>query len=253
MMEINLQDKFTEFIGKIPLAITNEHHHVFPYWCESGLRNVSLIHVDSHSDLADVNVPILPSVFDSESLADYLKKLEIGSFICPTVHSGLIKDIFWINPFQRGTEIYIQYLGENLLETENTFSQIKWKTLDKKVNGSGFTSNIEEVKLGECVELNQLKRFQRDCPYILDVDLDAFAKEIEGNSLIIQMIQALNPDYGVTDWEKRINKTQKLLRLFPTPSLITLTRSQGKFTYVPPYIVDRVQNETIKQLKRIYH
>lgn len=243
---MDLPGKLGEIKG-ISFAITEKHNEVFPYWSESKLKNVSLIHIDSHSDLADQEVPI--NFFDNK---DYYTKLDVGGFICPAVHYGIIKDMLWISPFQIGNEIYIQYLNKELLETKTKFFNIKWKKLSENVNGTGISSNIEDGGFGESLKPKQLREFQRDNQYILDIDLDAFAKEIIGPPTQVEIIKSLCPGIGITGWEERITKTEKLLKMLPKPDLITLTRSQGRPNFVPSDMVDKVQEKTTYMLNRLY-
>ena len=82
-----------ESILSIPLAIVEEHNQVFPYWMDSEKKNITLLHIDSHDDLADGCRAFFTPI------EEYTESLTIGGFICPTVNCGLIKDLFWLQPF----------------------------------------------------------------------------------------------------------------------------------------------------------
>lgn len=240
-----------ENISGIPLVITEQHQQVFPFWDHSEIKNVTLVHIDSHSDLADKS-PVYNKAFDFK----YHKKLEVGNFICPAVHYGLIKDMFWISPFcSEDKDIYIQYLNQNSLETKRGIIHLWWKNSEfsEKSRGGGICLDNDAYKMGESINSKQFKKqLSNNGTFILDIDLDAFAKKFQGQRMLVELAEAFGG--GVEGWEDRIKRTINLLKKIPKPKLITLTRSQGDYytTYVPSYLVDKVQDKTIEELKKLY-
>lgn len=241
----------TRLIGEIPIAITEEHQQVFPYWQTSGLENITLIHIDTHDDLSDQDIP------NSRLNNDYYKKLGIGNFICPAFHYKIINDMFWISPFTKNHEkfAYIQYLDQSITKTKQIKNKIKWADTNFNPNSESFYE--KEGKLGKVLTIKEFeKHFKNDNnngrSYILDIDLDAFAKEIYGHRDIVETIKALNPGIGIEGWRKRMKETKNLLKKIPKPHLITITRSQGEKPYVPSHLVDEIQEKTINFLKRLY-
>ena len=238
--------------GNIPLVVTEEHQQVFPFWYNSGIRAATLIHVDSHSDLGDDSL----ACWFKRSLSNgYHKKLDQTNFICPSVHYGIVNEMIWISPFQKDTGVYIQYMSKDILKTRRSFRRLKWANLPSSYASwpPKLSFNEEDVRCGETIDPKDMgmPKF-RSSKTILDIDLDAFAKEIYGPAYITELIEALTPGIGTDGWESRIEETSGLLKMIVTPSIITLTRSQGDPTYVPSYMVDKVQKETISMLSRIY-
>jgi len=224
-----------EKISGLSLVVTEEHHHVFPFWNSSKIKGATLIHVDSHSDLADDKVPSLNVAFE-----EYYKNLQVGTFICPAVHYGFIKELFWINPTNILKETHIQYLEKDRLVTEiDGFGDIKWKN-----SPENYPGYIKTGKIGNCITLKELIK-KLNNPWILDVDLDAFAT-------ISYLLGIYNPVSFEAGWKEKVDKTLKLLKKLPRPDLITITRSQGERPFISPDVVDVVQKRFLEKLGRLY-
>jgi len=245
MVDLNKNYKSKlEYIADIPLAIVEEHHQVFPYWVTSGKKNMTLLHIDRHDDLAEGCQNFFTPI------EEYVKFLHIGNFICPAVNYGIIKELFWLNPFNSKREIkgyeefdsrYIQYLTkENLITRKNSSGYLKWEDQERFTN--------EKLNFGESITPRELiTKFRKEIPsWILDIDLDAFA--------------SINYSFGRDDsviiqskWEKRVQETIKFLKKMKTkPNLITISRSQGELAYVPEEIVDTIQKRVINDLNMLY-
>lgn len=252
-----IEDVGVREISGIPLIITEEHQQVFPFWDYSDVRGATLVHVDSHSDLAD-KAPSHLNPFSPNLPLKYHEKLHVGNFICPAVHYGFIRNIYWISPFCKGSEyddLYIQHIDKDSLKTRNSIRYIKWKDIEfsEKSRESGSSFDDVGYRLGASLKINKLKeRLNNNDSFILDIDLDAFAKEIYGHPTYMEMFKALNPGVGINGWERRIKQTIKLLRGISRPELITMTRSQGSQPYVPGNLVDRVQGMVLKELEKLF-
>ncbi|GAH54159.1 unnamed protein product, partial [marine sediment metagenome] len=214
-----IEDASVREISGIPLIITEEHQQVFPFWDYSDVRDATLIHVDSHPDLAD-EAPTSLNIFGSNLSLKYHKKLHVGNFICPAVHYGFIHDIFWISPFCKGSEhddLYIQHIDKDSLKTKNGVHYIKWKDIEfsEKSRKSGASFDVEGYRKGASLSTNRLKKIlTNNNSFILDIDLDAFAKEFYGPRAYIEIFKALNPGAGIDGWEKGLNKLLNFLREF---------------------------------------
>jgi hypothetical protein len=91
----------------IPLKLFSEHHWAFKYWLESGLRNATLLHFDTHADMSGIigKVPVneLRKEKDTNKRMQITNEfcdttLDVASFIGPAVLMGLIKEIYWVLP-----------------------------------------------------------------------------------------------------------------------------------------------------------
>ena len=239
------------FIGKIPTALTIDHHHNFPYWYFSGIKNAILIHIDSHSDMSDEKVPYSELDKKTNKLPfDYYKRLHIDNFICPAVYYGIIKESFWINPFNKNSFInkYIEYAGQRYNSKKNLkmSAQIKrkeiiWGNKEKFNFNGGYGLSIKQKK----IDLSD----NPSC--ILDIDLDAFAVI---NYTSLQTYYSYGRKYHcINGWERRIESTINLLKeRFPKPELITITRSTGDEPYTSILIVNSVEEKLIKDIKELY-
>ncbi len=245
-----VQDSKLNSISNIPLVITEEHHHLFPFLVNSGLKDTLLIHIDSHDDLED------EVLSKNITLQNYYKNLKINNFICPLVYLEIINEIIWISPFQKDSEIYLQYLDKKFLKIkEDSHGKIKWKNFIIKKNDGISLTTENDIKFGKQLKVKELKKNfgKYKKKIILDIDSDAYAKILYGHPDLLDLIEGLNPGYGIRDWKKRCNETFKILKSFPKPSFIGFTKSQGKEPYTPTNLVDEIQEKTIKKLYKLYN
>ena len=213
-------------IGNIPTAITDNHNEVLPYW---NIKDAPLFHIDAHHDLW-ANL-----ILDrGDSIEDYISHVTISNFICPAAHCGIISDMYWLNPHQRGRK-KLQHFSLDVIYIAGC---LDWKTYN--MGEYGLKVKISKVNL--------------DRPYILDIDLDAFSCKKD----YLVAPSRYDPEYGYT---KRIGQTVNLLSSLPTPKIITITRSNGKniklepgrkSEFVPTHLQDEVERLTINGLRALY-
>ena len=85
---------------------------------------------------------------------------------------------------------------------------------------------------------------------VLDIDLDAFCCQRSMDFTALD-----DTDRNITDYVRRINETGEFLKRQRKPNLITIARSQGQTkqsTYVPPDLVNQVQDCLIQKLEELY-
>ena len=244
---------FEMSIGRIPTVVTTEHHEVLSFWKKSGIQNADLIHVDGHSDMYD-------------KLPEDLKGLQIANFICPAFHSGIVSSIYWFNPHSPWNKCKLMDFGSR--EGENGRKRLSTQLTDRVIKWVGEDSEYVYVpKMGKAILPLKMK-LERS--FILDIDLDAFS------CVQARRVQNSLPNYDCENgWRERLLETERFLRRFKKPDLITLTRSQGEDstartpyrvfnsehvnlahkgynTYVPPEKVDEVQGAVITALEDLY-
>ena len=226
-MHYDIQD-----IAGIPAAITEEHNEVFYHWQKAGFKDTTLLHIDAHHDLFNAAAPFKEKLDDN-----YYKDLGIASFICAAVHYGIVSSVYWLNPHESKTRL--QDMGSTKsedrrrIETEVIGHRIDWVSYyNKMLMGEGKIITPEDIE------------FEKN--FILDIDLDAFC--LQRNIIYFAY---KHPD-EINNYEKRIDETIEALRRLRRPDIITITRSQGKHTCVPPDKVDDVQDYLIEKLKELY-
>ena len=213
----------------IPIYLFNEHQWALYSWLHAQEKRIitagaTLLHVDSHDDLAACSFSI--SKLSSEDVALYLKTGHLfsraekcylgknehpdptiwcGNFIEPAINSGLIKDYLWIAP--------------------------PW-------NRSSFG---KAIRSGSIPEMGK--------PLILDIDLDYF----------VSTDHQRDPLHSMADMEE-IKRTldSRIKGLFVDlysanikPDLITIAESDQDNEYTPDYLVDYIRNGVIERISRM--
>lgn len=162
---------------KIPLVAIEEHNEVFFVWyyaretgwlAEAG--NI-LLHIDDHADL---NLPLsretIPARHDFESAARYAyDRIDIASFIWPSVYSGLFDKVYWLrrkHEPQAGNwrRVKLKFVRDRI---PLPWTKAEVFSLDPLPLDSG------EVAC-EYAPLDPGERLQPAAPLALDIDLDYF-------------------------------------------------------------------------------
>lgn len=207
-------------VGTIPTVVTSDHHYVLMHW--GGLNDADLLHIDGHADMSDG-----PSIKSANG-----RYLNIANFICAAIHDGVISRVYWLNPHSSMRPL--QYLGsaDNELTT--------WTNMDNGIYW--FRRDIESGD-GEPVARLSLRP---EKPFIVDIDLDAFCCN--------KRVHFTYSDYeGISNYERRIDNSMRLLSNSKRPDLITVIRSHGNHEkYVPSDKVDDVQEYLFAGLREVY-
>ncbi|KAK1173962.1 hypothetical protein AOXY_G4211 [Acipenser oxyrinchus oxyrinchus] len=87
---------------EMPVWVVEDHHDVLPYIYRAigsrylPIRNIAMVHLDSHPDLLiPVNMPA-DTVFDKEEL---FSELSIENWIIPVVYAGHLSNVVWLHPY----------------------------------------------------------------------------------------------------------------------------------------------------------
>lgn len=203
----------------IPTYITDDHDEVLRYW--EVYNDSDLLHVDAHHDMEG-------------GVEQDLGNLNIGNFICPAVHYGIVSNVHWLNPqSNRYKLLHIGSKERGDLRTELRDKFIYWDVPSRIRTGSVLTVEDGVITL-------------KNKYFILDIDLDAFCcqKAMHNTSY--------NKD-GINGYEERIEYTRETLKRSKRPDIITMTRSVGcGGVYVPEDKVDIVQELTLKMLETVF-
>ena len=221
-------------IGGIPAAITDKHNECFYHWQMNGLENATLLHIDAHPDMFNAAAPFREKLDDS-----YYEELGTASFICATVHYGIVSSVYWLNP--HSLKRRLQDMGSTKLEKDRR--QLKTEPIGRRIR---WASRADKLIMGEGKIITP-ENIEFEKYFILDIDLDAFCWQ---RNIIYYTRQY--PD-EVNNYEQRIDQTIEVLRRLRRPDIITITRSQEKDRAdVPPDKVDAVQTYSIAQLRKLY-
>ncbi|XP_041100411.1 UPF0489 protein C5orf22 homolog isoform X2 [Polyodon spathula] len=86
----------------MPVWVVEDHHDVLPYIYRAigsrhlPIRNIAMVHLDSHPDLLiPVDMPA-DNVFDKEEL---FSELSIENWIMPVVYAGHLSNVVWLHPY----------------------------------------------------------------------------------------------------------------------------------------------------------
>jgi len=96
-------------------------------------------------------------------------------------------------------------------------------------------------------------------PVPQNLKFDSFRDDIEGSRFPVGLCFDLDGIYGIDDKDqtdeivgKRLEKVKDVLDCVSTPVLACIARSQTPRTYVPPELVDRLQQIVLALMERRY-
>ncbi|MBT4651185.1 hypothetical protein HOC13_01555 [Candidatus Woesearchaeota archaeon] len=226
------------------IEIVNDHNEAVYHWAKLEQWQNTLLHIDGHNDMSH-KAKLLGKVSPTESMDEQWSVysdnvLKISDFICSAVHYGIVNQVYWINPQVREGRDLVRYKE---LETKEDYEMVWWKNVDKR---------NRSIAPYDVLSLDGLKEIKS--PWILDIDLDAFCCD-----KLVQSPSEYELMQGLTDfWELRLRATLENLMGLPAPEVVTVARSQGPLeegkglVWVPPSLVDKVQEMTVERLTKLY-
>ncbi len=227
-------------VAEIPTVIVDPHNEVFSFWWKmfkGSHRNsqtpATLIHVDAHEDMGCGSRTLESLVSEGRILTieEYAKNhLDIASFISPAIYYDIVDSVYFFDPRKNGEKRQVYVFNTTTIREKG--GRIFWDELTNKF--------IHSSELAQ-----DLQTFQG--PIILDIDLDAF-------DCIYDRKNNLKYDRknNLKIVNARLSYTNYLLEQLPTPSLITIARSQTPGIYCSSDSVNYLQERTIEMLRGIY-
>jgi hypothetical protein len=237
-------------------VIVDSHNEVLPYWFEEYLKHklpFVEVRIDKHHDMFQ-ECPVLPAR-EGRSTFDYLNKmmphvseyarrrLNEGNFTCPAFHYGVIGSLYHFDPRKEKIDAYGRVSGGDFSDPPKT--KIKSTSVGgKKINLIAWDDTQTRLrnKGGKLIPTPQ------------SLSLDAFKRDLEEGEFPVMIGFDLDGLFGIDEAGptedvvgKRLNRAKKVLECVASPVFACIARSQTPRAYVPPWLVDSLQ-DTVLQL-----
>ena len=243
----------------IKTVVVDSHNEVFPHWVEEYLRlrlPLVIIRIDQHHDM-NQGCPVLPAregrqIFDylakiMPCIYEYAKgKLNEGNFTCPAFHYGIVGALYHFDPRKNKIDAYGRVSGEDFIDAPKTTmipSSIAGKRINKIIWDKALTRLRHQG--GKIIPVPQKLQF------------DSFKDDIENSRFPIAIGFDLDGICGIDERGqteeivgKRLERVKNLLDCISEPVFACVARSQTPRTYVPPELVDHLQQIALALLER---
>jgi hypothetical protein len=231
-------------------VVVDSHNEVLPHWIEEFLKHklpFVVVRIDKHHDMFQ-ECPALParegrSIFDHlermmPHIAEYARRrLNEGNFTCPAFHYGIVGSLYHFNPEKERIDAYGRVSGGEFKDSPKTIMK---------------STSIGRKKINLIVwDDTQMKLRNQGGKYVpapQSLPLDVFKKDLEESQFPIVVGFDLDGLYGIGDRGspdevigKRLRRAMKVLECVASPVLACIARSQTPRAYVPPDLVDSLQ------------
>lgn len=239
--------------------VVDGHNEVFAYWFEEYLRMrlpLVVVRIDRHHDM-NQDCPTLPAregrqIFDyfakmMPHIYEYAKrKLNEGNFTCPAFYYGVVGALYHFDP--RGTKIdaYGRVSGGDFADPPKTkmiseaiggkrISRIVWDDAQTKLRNDGG----KKIPVPQNISIASFEKDLNECrfPVAIGFDLDG-----------LYGINERGPPKEVV--AKRLERVKNVLDCISSPVFACLARSQTPRVYVPPELVDHLQQTVLHLMER---
>jgi tetratricopeptide (TPR) repeat protein len=159
------------------IAIVEDHSEVLIQWVKKGIRNITLINIDTHDDIQRIppeKIGQLKELYHQKDISALRKTnslsdkglYDIGNFIYAAGKLGIIKDIYWIIPFSYFSHPDVDKSLKKFLKSYS-FPDGVIKTF--KVENGCFRGEIDGIPFNIC-GIEELPTI--DHPVLLSIDID---------------------------------------------------------------------------------
>lgn len=154
--------------------ILEEHHHVLPLWLQKFKESgpLTVLHIDSHSDLA----------FKEEG-----EQIDIGNFITEAFKLGIVKKMIWLKPAQSieipecKEKFLCGYVEDtNVLGCTSSLLYFCKEAYDENLLLDTFNVDLHVTENPESIDLSNEENV------VIDVDLDYFCCNNPNKSAFIR-------------------------------------------------------------------
>ena len=243
------------------IVIVDSHSEILPYWFREYLKWKSplvIVRIDKHDDMNHES-PALPSS-EGRQTTEYLSKilpylheyskneLNEANFTCPAFHYGVIGALYHFNPNGKKIDAYGRAMGAKFVnspKTKRDFPLVGGRRCNRILWDDTVTKlRIQNGRIIPCPQTITIKEFGEDiqrCHYPVAIGFD------------------LDGLYGIEDRgdaeeivSRKIEKIEHVLQYIPSPIFACIARSQTPRAYVPPEIVDKLQEEAKNLIESVY-
>ena len=240
-------------------VVVDSHNEVFPHWVEEYLRlklPLVIVRIDRHHDM-NQECPVLPAregrqIFDylakiMPCIYEYAKgKLNEGNFTCPAFHYGIVGALYHFDPRKNKIDAYGRVSGEDFIDAPKT---------------TMMPSSIAGERINRLIWDKALTRLRHQrgkiIPVPLKLQFDPFKDDIENSRFPIAIGFDLDGICGIDERGqteeivgKRLERVKNLLDCISEPVFACVARSQTPRTYVPPVLVDHLQQIVLALLEK---
>jgi hypothetical protein len=202
-----------DLLGQDPLknvTLVEDHSEVLVQWVKKGIRDATLIHIDTHDDIQKISpgkIGQLKKLYHQKDISAIGRAnspsdrglYDIGNFIYAAGKLGIIKEVYWIIPFSHFSHSDVENRMKKFLKSYY-FSDDDIKTF--KVEDGHFRGEIDGIPLIIC-GIEKLPTI--DHPLLLSIDIDFFpylsveygVNKLEAIRIILDIL--FKKDYKVMD------------------------------------------------------
>lgn len=241
--------------------IVDSHSEVLPYWFKESLKWKSplvAVQIDRHDDMSH-DSPALPSS-EGRQTSEYISKimpylceyskseLNEANFTCPAFHYGVIGASYHFNPGGKRIDAYGRVSGTKFTDapkTKKDFQMIGGRRSNRII----WDEKVTKLKI----------QGGRIIPTPKTITIEEFGNDIRRSCYPVAIGFDLDGLYGIGDRGKaddivsrKIEKIKHVLKCIPSPIFACIARSQTPRPYVPPEIVDQLQETAMNIIETVY-
>jgi hypothetical protein len=241
--------------------IVDSHKEVLPYWLREYQKlkqPLVAVRIDKHHDMSD-DCSALPASEGRqnfgylEKIAPYIshyteREINEANFTCPAFHYGIMGALYHFNPRLETIDAYGRVFGTRFLgnpKTKTKATMISGKRILRLFWDDKLTKlRVQGGKVVPIPEKLTIEEFKSDIsqgrfPVVIGFDLDGICA-IEEKKLTEETLSS------------RLDKTKKVLDCIPSPVFACIARSQTPRAYVPPALVDHLQETIVSLIEKIF-
>ena len=239
-------------------VIVDSHSEVFSHWIREYIDHrlsLVVVRIDKHHDMFPI-CPLLPAregrgIFDyldkmMPQICEYAKRrLNEGNFTCPAFHYGIVGSVYHFDPRKERIDAYgrvheDRFVGAPRTKTRSTYvggkriEFIDWDGEEIKLKKQGR----KRVPIPQSIGADAFKGDMDNSKYpiVIGFDLDGLCSIDEGDST--------RKTIGM-----RLKRVKSLFECISSPVLACIARSQAPRAYVPPEMVDELEEAALSLME----